>query len=197
MKIKTLIIFSILIASLFSSCLTAEYKEYKFEFTGKNSGVLTITYRNLISQKDDEELSVKEEVQKDYDELINTYISGTGLETEYPEAKIVSKRLFEENNQLCGEIIMEFDDISDVNLYKFDKKSPYMYNLGSVSYMGLLIENYFDSNGDKGPAYFPIVIWDKKEKNLELTTTITTIDDESVSLLNIWKKDINYKDQKF
>jgi hypothetical protein len=197
MKIRTSVVFAVVAALFFSSCLTAEYKEYKFELTGKNSGILTITYRNLISQKDDDELTVREEVQKDYDELINSYINGSSMETEYPEAKILSKKLFEENNQLCAEIVLEFDDISDVNLYKFDKKSPLMLSLGNSAYMGLMIENFFDSNGDLGPAYFPVVIWDNKEKNLELTTTITTPDEESVSLLNTWKKDETYQDQKF
>lgn len=195
-KIKILI-FIILATIVLSGCLTAEYKEYKFEFTGKNSGILTITYRNIISQKDDDELSVREEVQQDYDELINSYILGNSIETEFPDAKIKSKKLFEEDNQLCGEVVLEFDNISDVNLYKYNKKSPFMYSLSSSSYMGLMIENYFDSNGDLGPSYFPAVIWETKTKILELTTTISTPDQESVSLLNTWKKDKDYKDIKY
>lgn len=173
----------------FTGCLTCEYKEYKFEFTGKNSGTLTIKYKNIISQKDDKELTAREEVESDYRELIDKYILGTSIEEEYPEAKVLSKKLYEENNQLCAEVVLSFEDISNVNIYKIDKKSPFMLNLGSQSYMGLQIENYFDSNGDLGPAYFPVVMWSSKSKILELTTTITTPDEESISLLNTWKKD--------
>jgi len=197
MKIKILITLILLFGLLTTGCLTSETKEYKFEFTGKNSGKLTITYRNIMSQRDNEEITVKEEVEKDYEELLNKFIYGTSIEEQYPKANIVSKRLFEDNEQLCGEVILEFDDISDVNLYRYDKKAPYMYYIGSTEYMGLIIENFFDSNGDLGANNFPVVFWDKKLKNLELTTSITEPTEESISLLNAWLKDTEYENPKY
>ena len=53
------------LALLISGCLTVEKKEYTFEFTGKNSGTLTIKYINIMSSMDDEE-DVSED---DFDEL--------------------------------------------------------------------------------------------------------------------------------
>ena len=44
MKLRVFISLVALMAILLSSCLTAQYKEYKFEFDGKTSGTLTITH---------------------------------------------------------------------------------------------------------------------------------------------------------
>ena len=54
-------------AFLLSSCLTVEKKLYKWELTGPNSGKLTITYVNIMSDMDDT-LDVSVE---DFNELLN------------------------------------------------------------------------------------------------------------------------------
>ena len=75
-KNRILVVLLFLTGFLLTGCLTSEYKEYKFEFTGKNSGKLTIVYKNIMSLKDNEDLTKDEEIKKDFDELINNYIDG-------------------------------------------------------------------------------------------------------------------------
>lgn len=163
-----------------SGCLTAQYKEYKFDFKDKTSGTLTITYVNIFSQIYEDE-DVDSVLNGDFSELADDYLAGTTVEGDFPNAKVVSKRLFEDNNQLCGEIVLEFDDISDVNLFKYDKKGPYQFAIPSGD------EEFFDTNGEKPADYMPVVFWDKKMKNLEVTTTISEPEDTDKSLLSTWK----------
>lgn len=162
-----------------SGCLTAQYKEYKFDFKDKTSGTLTITYVNIFSQISDGE-DVDSVLTSDFGELADDYLAGTTVEGDFPNAKVVSKRLFEDNNQLCGEIVLEFDDISDVNLFKYDKKGPYQFAIPSD-------EDFFDSNGDKPADYMPVVFWNKKMTSLEVTTSISETEDTDKSLLSTWK----------
>ncbi len=163
-----------------SGCLTAQYKEYKFHFDGSNKGTLTITYRNIFSQisEDEDPDSV---MASDFAELLTDYLSGDEIEKDFPGVKVKSKRLFEENYQLCGEIVLEFNDPSEVHLFKYDKKSPWMFAIPSD-------ESFYDSNGDKPAEYLDVVFWNKKVKDdFELTTSISDMEDTDKSLLSTWK----------
>ncbi len=110
-------------AFLLSSCLTVEKKEYKWELTGPNSGKLTITYINILSDMDDT-LDVSPE---DFKEVLSSYLYGTYIDDHFPMAENIEKRLFVKNNQLWGEVTMEFSDLSAVHLYQHDKKGPCMF----------------------------------------------------------------------
>ncbi len=174
---------SILLLSLFvlSGCLTSQYKEYKFHFTSKTTGTLTITYRNIYSQiyKDEKADSV---LSSDFASLTKDYLEGNEIEKDFPDAVVKSKRLYEENDQLCGEIILEFKDPADVHLFKYDKRSPWMFYINSD-------ETYFDSNGEKPAQFMPIVFWNRKVKNdFELTTSVREPESTDQSLLSTWKK---------
>ena len=164
---------------LLSGCLTVEKKEYTFEFTGSNSGTLTIKYINIMSSKDDD-LDVSKE---DFDELIKDYIEGEEIEKTYPNATNIKKRLFEENGKLCGEVKMNFTNLADVKLYKHSKKSPYMLCMKST----LDSETYVESNGSYGGEVMPVVFWSKKLKKLTVVTKIEDDTDDTISLLNQYK----------
>lgn len=180
-------IFLILAVGVFSmflvSCLTVEKKQYTFEFTGKNSGKLTIKYINIMSNVD----SAGYTETQDFDELLNSYVNGTKIEESYPEVTNISKRLFEENGVLCGEVIMEFPNLSAARLYQFDSKSPFMFFASSVD-----VETYVESNGTYGGDNMPVVMFPSKMNKLTITTSISKPTDESyVSLLGEyikWKK---------
>lgn len=167
-----------------SGCLTSQYKEYKFEFKDKTSGTLTITYVNIFSQiyEDEDADSV---LNEDFAELAMDYLSGSKIENDFPDAKVVSKRLYEENYKLNGEIVLEFNNIEDVNLYQYDKKSPYVFYIPTGD------ETYFDSNGEKPIETAPVIYWDRKAPSkgaLEVTSMISEMEDTDVSLLETWKK---------
>ena len=182
---KKMSLFSLLLAVVvfvLSGCLTVEKKIYKFEFTGENSGKLTIDYINIMSIMDDT-LDVSKE---DFDELLSSYIYGDQIEQEYPEASNIEKDLYEENGVLCARVTMEFDDLAAVMLYQYDKNCPYMKNLGG----SLDTEYYLESNGDYGDENMPVVFWSPELKVLDLITEVTAPDESTVSLLeryNEWK----------
>lgn len=180
---KTVSIFLILFSAvLLSSCLTVEKKIYTFELKDNKSGTLTIQYINILSMMDDTtDLS-----DSDFDELISGYIEGDQIDQEYPDAIIRSKRLYEENNQLCAEVIIDFNNLQAVGLFQYDSKSPYMFNIGSF----LESETFLNSNGEYGGDIMPVVFWPKTLNSFNLTTFVTTPDETTISLLenyHVWK----------
>jgi len=124
--------------------------------------------------------------ETDFNELISGFIDGDGLDQDYPDAILRSKKLFEENGVLCGEAIIDFNNLRNVGLFQYDSKSPYMFNIGSF----LESETFLNSNGEYGGDVMPVVFWPKSLKSLTLTTYVTTPDETTVSLLsqyNSWK----------
>lgn len=159
-----------------SSCLTVEKKEYTFTMKDNTSGTLTIKFINILSMNDDT-TNVSE---SDFEELVSRYIDGNEIEADFENAIIRGKRLFEEEGILCGEVIIDFNDLESVGLFRYDDKSPYMFNVGSF----LDSESYLKSNGSYGGDVMPIVFWPKSNTAFELTTYITSPDENNVSLLN-------------
>jgi len=172
--------FLAVIVFILSGCLTVEKKEYKFEFTGENSGKLTINYINIMSIMDDT-LDVSKE---DFDELLSSYIYGDQIESEYPDAINIEKDLYEENGVLCAKVTMEFTNLNDVLLYQYDKNCPYMKNLGNA----LDTEYYLESNGDYGGENMPVVFWSKELQVLDLITEVTGPDETTISLVERYKE---------
>lgn len=177
-----------LLALIISSCLTVEKKIYTFQFTGKNSGTLTIKYVNLMSMSDygeDEEGNPIDNTQADFDDLIETYLNGSSIEGNYPLATNIQKRLFEENGQLCGEVTMEFASLDAARLYQFSKKSPICFSIGNT-----IDGEYFDStNGTLGNSEFMnVVFWTPGTKTLVVTTGVTEPSEDTSSLLSHYKE---------
>lgn len=182
MKKYYLGLIAVIITVLFlSGCLTCEKKEYTFEFTGKDSGRLTIKFINVMSTMDDS-VDISEE---DFNSLITDYYEGTELENGFPEATLVSKRLFEENGVLCGEIIFDFAGMVAGHLYQHKDKGPIMYCLSCYS---IDSEYYNESNGEYGGEVMPVVFWDQGLKTLTLTTDVTYPDETTVGLLDRYKE---------
>lgn len=173
-KIRAFVLF-IVAAIVMTGCLTVEKKEYTFQLKDNNSGTLTIKFINIMSMKDDA-LDVS---QNDFEELVTNYIEGNEIEMDYEKAMVRSKRLFEENGILCGEVIIDFNDLASVGLYQYDSKSPLMFNVGSF----LDSETYLQSNGEFGGEVMPVVFWAKSLKTLTLSTYITEPDETTVGLI--------------
>jgi len=181
MKIFKFVAVAIL-AILISSCLTVEKKKYKFEITGKNSGKLTITYVNIFSQMDDS----TDVSESDFDELINDYLNGEKINESFPLASEVTKRLYEENGKLNGEVTMNFASLEAVRLYQLDKKSPVCFNVGQ----SIDSETFESTNGTYGNNDFMnVVFWSPKAKVFELTTTVNEYSEEDcVSLVKQYRR---------
>lgn len=176
---RNYLIWTIIIATVLflSGCLTCEKKEYTFELTGNNSGRLTIKYINIMSIMDDT-IDVSAE---DFESLLNDYYDGEELQNSFPEATVVSRRMFEENGVLCGEVVYEFANLNGAKLYQHQGKGPVMYCLGCAS---LDSEYYAESNGEYGGEVMPIVFWEPGTKKLKLVTDVTYPDETTISLLD-------------
>jgi hypothetical protein len=181
---KTLItlIALISIALFLNSCLTCEKKEYTFQFTGKDTGVLTIKFINIMSTMDD----TVDNTIEDYATLMTDYYEGTEIENDFPDAKLVDKRLFEENGVLCGEVKLEFSTMNMAHLYRHHDTGPIMYCLGCYS---IDSEYYGESNGEYGGDIMPVVFWDPELTTLELKTDVTSPDETTLTLLPSWQEE--------
>jgi len=165
---------------ILSGCLTVEKKLYKFEFTGENSGILTIDYINIMSIMDDT-LDVSKE---DFDELLSDYIYGDQIESEFPEAQNLQKDLYEKDGMLCAKITMEFTELSDVLLYQYKGQGPYMKYLGGA----LDTEYFYDANGEFGGENMPVIFWESDLSILDLVTEVTAPDETTVSLIDKYRE---------
>lgn len=177
--IKYLLLF---ISGIFlTSCLTTEYKEYRFSINEDGSGSGVIKYINIVSQKDEgENVSAT-----DFSQLIDDYINGTSFEEDNPYFHPVNKRLFEEDGVLCGEVEFTFVHIDSIGFAKVDncKCAPLMYYLGSLS------ETFFDTDGNflGTERDFPIIIWEAGTKEVYIKTIVESDLSSSYSLLAMYK----------
>ena len=167
-----------------NGCLSVEKKEYKVTLTGKTSGKAVIKYVNIQSQKEDD----KDVSMKDFASLVTDYIDGNKPEDEFPGAKNIKKKLYEENGILIAEFEFEFDSLETVKLFKYNDDAPYML-LYKESFPS---ETHLDCNGEYGRNGFSISIWDKKQKEFIWKTTSSTDTTNMISLVKQyrnWKKD--------
>lgn len=169
--ISTLFLFTIV---LFNGCLTVERKEYKVTLTGANSGKAVIKYINIISTKDED----RDVSMKDFAELITDYIEGNKIENDFPDVKNMKKRIFEENGVLCGELSFDFDSLSSVKIFKYDKDSPFM-----LVKDGFSNETLDDFNGEMINDKLPVVFWNKNTKNFSWSTSVSSDVSNAISLL--------------
>ncbi len=186
MKNKVILIITILFVSIyFNACLVVETKEYNFKIKKNLSGEGSIKYINIMSDNKDS-AGVAE---GDYQTLVDSYLNGNKLLDDMPNIKNVKKRLFEEDNQLCGEITFEFNDINDLKFYKYKDGGPWCYFLGTNPSNMFSTEAYFSSNGIYGGQNMPVVFWDSNQKEFKFKTTVTAPSEKSVSLIDFWKKE--------
>ncbi len=180
LKRASVFLFFLFLILIVSSCLTCEKKEYVFQLTGPNSGKLTIRYINIFANSIDS----TGELKVDYDELMGMWLNGEKIERDFPKVTDVKKRLFEQDGQLCGEVSMEFKDLSAVRLYRYHHNGPFMFSLNAVPDDG---ENFLQSNGDYGGEHMPVIFWPDDSRTLRFSTYIAKPDSSTVSMLSYWK----------
>ncbi|MBL8018009.1 MAG: hypothetical protein JNK43_12110 [Ignavibacteria bacterium] len=181
MKRSLIYIFLFVMSVSMIGCLTVETKEYSFKLKDGNSGSGKIKYINIMHTMDSAST-----VEAEYEDLMTNYLNGKKPEDEMPGVKNVKKRLFEEDNQLCGEITFDFDDIRTLKFYNY-KDKVWAYSLAGGSLFGGS-EAYFSSNGTFGGESMNVVFWDGSENEFKLKTTVASNDKKNESLLDIWKK---------
>ncbi len=174
---------------VFSGCLTVEMKEYHIKIKPNHSGEATIKFVNILSETDDS-LDISKD---DFNQLIEFYLEGTQLEKENPGFTSVKKRLYEQNGMLMGEVTFNFDSLSAVRVFRFDKESPFMYFVGNA----LSSEQLVETNGTRGPDWMPVVFWGQDEKDLYVKAKIVSEVSHRRSLLkNFLEWQSTHQDQK-
>jgi len=180
-KIFTLFILSYFVITI-QGCLTVETKDYYFKIKKDNSGEGWIRYSNIMTDKD-----TAGSVETDYQTLIESYLNGDALKNDMPNIKITDKRLYEEDDQLCGELKFTFDDITKLKFYKYKDTCPWCYHFSSFEMIGGT-ESYFSSNGTYGGENMPVIFWDGTQKEFKFKTTVSQPGKSTKSLLEIWKQ---------
>lgn len=183
---KKRIIFLILVVfgfTFLSGCLTVETKEYSFKLKKDGSGSGMIKFINIMSDSKDS----SDNVASDYDMLVSSYLKGDKILDDMPGIKNVKKKLFEEGDQLCGEVSFDFDKITDLRFYKFKAEGPWCYFAGTTANNMFSPENYFSSNGEYGGQNMPVIFWEGSTKEFKFKTTVTAPGEKTVSLIDMWK----------
>lgn len=148
-----------------TGCLGVEKKEYTIKLKDGQSGTATIKYINIFSNDDNE----KDVSFKDFGELVSDYLQGDKIEKDFPGIHDVKKRLYIENNSVCGEISFSFDSLSHVKLFRYED-GPYMFYVNSGSSPS---EKFDMSNGKFGGNEMPVIFWKSNIKELQFKTLVT------------------------
>jgi hypothetical protein len=183
---KILLIILLGFSSIYiAGCLTVESKEYYFKLDKDKSGHGSIKYTNIMSENKDS-ISTTE---SDYRDLIDSYLKGEKLNEDLTGVKNLQKKLYEEDNQLCGIVTFDFNDITKLKFFKYKDSGPWCYYLAAFS-MGLMggTESYFSSNGTFGGENMPVIFWDNSQREFNFKTAVTAPDKSTVGLLEMWKQ---------
>jgi hypothetical protein len=166
MKIRSITkIACLIVLSVLTGCLGVEKKEYTFKLKDSQSGTATIKYINIFSTDDNE----KDVSFKDFGELVSDYLEGNKIEQDFPGIHDVKKRLFVENNAVCGEITFAFDSLSHVKLFRYED-GPFMFYVNTGSSPS---EKFDASNGNFAGDKMPVIFWSKNTKELNFKTVVT------------------------
>ncbi|MBN1327394.1 MAG: hypothetical protein JW996_05530 [Candidatus Cloacimonetes bacterium] len=172
----------VIIPLLFCSCLTTEYKEYRFKINRDGSGEGSVKFVNIMSEKEEGEESV---VFSDFGELIDNYLNGQTFEEENPNYQVTGKKLFEENGVLVGEVKFNFSSLESIGFYQAENCdcAPLMY------YMDGFSETFKETNGNYlgGDTVFPFIIWDNDITEVYIKTIVTEDISNGLSLLATYK----------
>ena len=154
---------------LLSGCLTADKKEVHLTLNDDgHSGSGRILFTGIASTPGDSTTAVDE----DFSSLVAEYYQGRKIELANPGMKNVHKTLFQKNGKLMGEIDFDFDDVSEIGIYRYKNSGPYMYYTVSEGF--LTSGQYESSNGTYLGDKFPIIFWDSTEHDLSYAMTLTT-----------------------
>lgn len=186
---KSLSLLAIVLACavMLTGCLTCEKKDYVYTLNKDGSVNLTITYYNIMSSysgnEDDDSITPQSTLEEDYNDLMTNYIGGSQPENDYKNAIVESKRLYEDNGKLNGEVKLKFMNLEDAGLYA-NKKHKLIIKDFCTSFSETLSSTNGENNGVS-----PFVIWDIKSTKLVYTTSVSSPYEESnSSLLSRWKR---------
>lgn len=131
--------------TLATGCLKFERTRFSFDFKARTGEVRFV---NIMTDKE-------ENVAADWAELVNDYILGTKIDKDHPTWQIVSKKLEPTETTLDGVITLNFNMPSDVGIFQYDKKAPYLWCAKSD-------ETILSTDGRRATPIETCVAWDRK-----------------------------------
>ncbi len=117
---------------------------------------------------------------KDFGELVNSYVLGNKVSEDHPSWNVGDRRLYEDAGTLAGEVKFRFGRPSDVGLYQYDKKSPFLWCAADT-------ETVIRTTGEIVAPYPKCVVFDRKTKVFEITVQTGTPGNDGQSLLPEFK----------
>lgn len=171
---------------LFSGCLTADHKELRLTVNADGkSGTGKITFTNIVSEPDD---SSKDNSKDDFNNaLITEYYQGRKIEGANKGIKNIRKRLYLDGDDLMGEVIFDFDDITKLGFFRYKGEGPYMYYTISDGYF---TSGQFEAtNGTYGDEKtMPVIFWDANAKDFYFKVSLSTPNVVHHSLAKFYKE---------
>lgn len=176
----------LVVSVLFTGCLTCEKKDFVYIINKDGSVNLTITYFNIMSnhsESEEEGDSPEITLEEDYQDLMSNYLGGTSPENDYANVVVESKRLYEYNGKLNGEVKLKFSNLADAKVFA-DTKHKIIVKDFCTNFSETLESSNGTTNSEK-----TLAVWDAKETKLTYTTFVSASESEgNTSLLGLWKK---------
>jgi hypothetical protein len=181
-KIKSstlsLILSAFVFLTILSGCLTAEKKEVHITINDDGvSGSGKIIFTGISSSPGDS-LDV---VNEDFNSLIAEYYQGRKIELENKGWKNVHKKLYQQEGKLMAEIDFDFNDISDLAIFRYKNSGPWM--LYTVADGFFTSGQYESSNGTYLGEKLPVIFWDSTQHDLFYQMSLSTPQEPKKSLL--------------
>ncbi|MBA2320874.1 MAG: hypothetical protein H0V89_06950 [Deltaproteobacteria bacterium] len=151
---------------LLTGCLEIGKTTYRFD-TAKKTGTLVLS---------DVRTDTAADAAKDFGELVNSYVLGNKVSEDHPAWTVGERRLYASEGTLAGEVSFTFARESDVGLYQYDKKSPFLWCAADT-------ETILSTSGEIVGPYPRCVVFDRKTRVFEVTVQTGTPTGAGVSLL--------------
>lgn len=170
-------------ALILSGCLTAGHKEMRISLNpdGK-SGSATILFTRIHSEATSDTADVTKE---DFNSLITEYYQGTKLNSMFPDAKNIKKRIYLDGNELNGEMTFDFTDIAKLGFYRYQNSGPFMYYTLSDGYFSS--GTFEASNGTFGGEKMPFIFWDSTARDFFVKVALSQTQAPERPLVLQWK----------
>jgi hypothetical protein len=188
---------------LLDGCLVVSHRIFTYSVRKDGKVELQIKYIDIRSAyttnglepdtgfvEKDEEPALSEEV-KDYNALIQDFYVSNYFSNCYKSGKVISRKLYEENGLLNGEVKIEFQNIKDAGITKVKRDYALISDsiCGFIPFVDSIIKSTDFEITLAEESQSQKISWKKKSGPLVFEIVPYFPYSNSVSLLEQWKKD--------
>ncbi|MFI5204942.1 MAG: hypothetical protein ACHQF2_10640 [Flavobacteriales bacterium] len=200
---KNILLLLFLSAFILNGCLIVSRRIFTYTIKSDGKVELVIQYIDIRSaattngiepdtgfvEKDDEE-SLSEEI-KDYQSLVKDFYVSDYFASCYPRGKVTSRKLYETDGQLNGEVHILFDNLKAAGIEKVKKTITLRSDslCGYIHYIDSIAAPQKSTPHVDSIAQYYLFSWPKKTKTFAVEVVPYFPFGNSISLLDQWKKD--------